>query len=71
MRISFPVFLVASGAAVFFSGFTYDVSFAGLAFQDPTSEMQERWLFHKTIAERIMLTGVALLSVGCIWKVLQ
>jgi hypothetical protein len=46
--------------ALIFAGFAYDLSFAGLPYQDPTPQMQERWLFHKRVAE--MITSCPALS---------
>lgn len=67
MRFAASVFLIASGAALIVSGFAYDLSFAGLPYQDPTPEMQDRWLFHKGMSGRIMLTGAIVLGIGCVW----
>lgn len=68
MRQAAPVFLIASGAALIVSGFAWDLAFAGLPYQDPTPEMQERWLFHKGVADRIMAAGAAVLGIGCLWQ---
>lgn len=62
---------MASGVTVIVSGFIYDGGLAGLPYQDPSNEMQEQLLFHKSVAQRIVLTGMTLLSVGCLWKAFQ
>jgi hypothetical protein len=71
MRFSGSLFLIASGATLIVSGFAYDLEFAGLPYQVPTAGMQERWLFHKGVSERILLTGVAFFGFGCVWKAAQ
>ena len=63
-----PFSWIAIGAILVISGFAYDLSFAGLPYQDPTPEIQERWVFHKGVAESTMAVGAAILSIGCIWK---
>ena len=68
MKFARPVFLLASGAILIVSGFAYDLSFAGLPYQDPTPAIQETWLFHKRMADRIVLTGATVLAVGCVWQ---
>ena len=67
MRFAASFFLIASGATLIVSGFAYDLSFAGLPYQDPTPEMQDRWLFHKGMAGRIMQTGAIVLGIGGVW----
>jgi hypothetical protein len=59
---------IASGAALLVTGFAYDVSFAGLPYQDPTPEMQERWLFHSRMADRIIVSGAMAPGTGCVWQ---
>jgi len=68
MRFPGPIFVIAVGATLVVSGFAYDLYFAGIPYPDPTAEMQERWLFHKGISERIILAGVTILGVGCALK---
>ena len=68
MRLSF--FLIA-GTILFVSGFFYDIFFSGLPYPDPTPALQERWLFHKNVAQKIILVGVAFFCVGGVLKVVQ
>lgn len=60
--------MLGSGAILIVSGFGYDLSLAGLPYPDPTAEMQERWLFHKRVSERIIFSGLVFFGVGCVWK---
>ena len=60
--------MTASGSVLIVSGFAYDLTFARIPYQDPTAEMQERWLFHKEMAEKIILTGMAFFGIGCLRK---
>lgn len=68
MRISGSLFLLGLGAILIVSGFGYDLSLAGLPYPDPTTEMQERWLFHKRVSDRIIFSGLVFFGVGCVWK---
>lgn len=52
------------GLAMVVAGFIFDLLFAGLPYQDPTAEMQARWEFNKSIADAIILTGLALCLAG-------
>ncbi|MEO9516400.1 MAG: hypothetical protein ABJH45_21390 [Paracoccaceae bacterium] len=64
-------FWIAAGAILIVSGFVYDLSFAGLPYQDPTPEIQARWIFHKGVAENIIIAGATVFGIGCIWKAFQ
>ncbi|MEP1444408.1 MAG: hypothetical protein ABJK39_15485 [Hyphomicrobiales bacterium] len=64
-------FWIAAGAILVVSGFAYDLLFAGLPYQDPSPEIQASWIFHKGVAESIMVAGVTVLGIGCIWKAFQ
>ena len=68
MRIMNSFFWIAIGAILVISGFAYDLLFAGLPYQDPPPEIQERWIFHKGVAESIIVAGVTVFGIGCIWK---
>jgi hypothetical protein len=68
MRTRAPFLLLACGVALIVAGFAYDLSFAGLPYQDPTPQMQERWLFHKRVAEMMIMPGLVLLGVGAAWS---
>lgn len=61
------------GLLIVLAGFTYDVIFAGIPYQDPTPELQARYDFHSSIAGLIYKTGGIVLLVGIvvipvIWK---
>lgn len=51
------VALAMLSLTVILSGFLYDVYFAGIPFQDPTPEIQSRWIFHKGVSRILMLSG--------------
>jgi hypothetical protein len=66
-----PIFLLGLGFLLGVVGFLYDVSFAGIPFQDPTPEMQARYAHHSRIAAIIgSAAGVAFL-LGAIAFVIQ
>ena len=61
------------GLLIVLAGFTYDVIFAGIPYQDPTPELQARYDFHSFIAGLFYKTGGIVLLVGIvvipvIWK---
>lgn len=58
-----------AGLVLVVAGFLYDLAFAGLPYQDPTAEMQAGWLWHKAVADRIILGGIAVFVIGLIWGV--
>ena len=59
-----PFFLVVVGVCLIAAGFFYDVSFAGIPYQDPTPEMKAKFDYHAGIASKLMHIGVYPLSVG-------
>jgi hypothetical protein len=54
------------GIFLFFVGFTYDIIFAGIPYQDPTPELQANYVFHSNIASGIYLLGGILFLFGII-----
>ena len=61
---------IAGGIVLLLAGFVYDVLFAGIPYQDPTPEMQQRYERHRGIATAIELLGVAITLSGClVWLV--
>ncbi len=52
--------LVIIGFCIIILGFIYDVKFAGIPYQDPTAELQERYAFHSAIAGYIRWVGAAI-----------
>lgn len=57
---------VLLGFLLIVAGFSYDVAFAGLPYQDPTPEMTLRFNHHKAVAHRIMYAGGLVFVVGII-----
>ena len=60
--------LIRLGIGLYVVAFAYDLFFAGLPYPDPTPEMQQEWLFHKGIANRMMDVAVPMFLLGCAWK---
>ncbi len=58
--------LMFIGIVVVLCGFTFDMFFAGLPYQDPTAEQQARWLLNKSIADYIIIPGLILFLCGLI-----
>lgn len=59
-----PIRIWLLGLALIFLGFVYDVVFAGIPYQDPTPEMEARFLWHKSVAATMGWVGLALSFVG-------
>ena len=53
-----------AGFALVLIGFVYDMLFAGIPYQDPTPEMQSRWVFHQSVADVFYVTGAVILLLG-------
>lgn len=49
--------LAGMGALLIVLSFAYDITFAGLPYQDPTPEMQARWETHKSVANWGIFSG--------------
>ena len=61
-----PIIFIAAGLSLLLGGFTYDLTFAGIPYQDPTPEMSARFDFHKRIAITIYLSGVGSFLLGAL-----
>lgn len=71
MRRFGPLLLIVGGVLVVVGGFTYDVLFAGIPYQDPTPEMAARYAHHAHIASAIRWCGVAVLLSGALAGVVR
>ena len=64
-----PVLMVF-GLGLMAAGFSYDLAFAGLPYQDPSPEMAARWALDKSIGEGLFIAGFAFLIAGLLgWVV--
>lgn len=61
-----PLPLLALGIAAVGAGLLYDLTFAGLPFQDPSPELHRSWTFHHELAGWIIGAGLAVLSAGAV-----
>jgi hypothetical protein len=59
-----PALLIAGGLGLLLLGVLYDVTFAGIPYQDPPSELQARYLYHAEIASQLERTGGLVLLLG-------
>ena len=57
-NINLLLFGILGGIIIIIIGFIYDITFAGIPYQDPTPEMVEKYSYHRTIAESIELIGL-------------
>jgi hypothetical protein len=49
---------------VIFSGFVYDVLYAGIPYQDPTPAMLASYNFHAQVASLIRWGGLSISAIG-------
>lgn len=63
-RILLHLILPVMGIAIAFAGLVYDVLFAGIPYQDPTPEMQERYEMHSFVAGIFYAVGGLVLLIG-------
>lgn len=61
-----PIHIWLLGLGLIVLGFGYDILFAGIPYQDPTPEMEARFLFHKSVAATIGWLGLAVSSIGLV-----
>jgi hypothetical protein len=66
-----PLFLLGLGLIVVGAGFFYDVSFAGIPYQDPTPEMSARYAHHSRIAATICSVGGVTFLLGAVAAIIQ
>ncbi|MGB7433621.1 MAG: hypothetical protein WA921_14240 [Ahrensia sp.] len=66
-----PARLMILAAAMLVAGFVYDGIFAGLPYLDPEPELQQRWLFHKAIANKIIGAAIAIAVLSLVWTMLR
>ena len=52
------IVLMVVGVVLFVGGWVYDILFAGIPYQDATSEQQASWDLHKTIASYIRFGAI-------------
>jgi len=64
MKKRIPLFLVVVGVCLIAAGFFYEVSFAGIPYQDSTPEMKAKYDYHAGIASKLTHIGIYPLSVG-------
>ena len=71
MRRFWPIILVVIGLILLFSGFIYDVMFAGIPYQDPTPEISARYAHHARIAASIGWLGFGIFLFGALASVFR
>jgi hypothetical protein len=59
-----PALLLVAGLLLVVAGFLYDVLFAGIPYQDPTPELQARYLASQAFAAKLSWTGAVTLGAG-------
>ena len=64
MKKLWPVALLILGIMLICGGFTYDILFAGIPFQDPTPELAARYTIHANIAAFIRMAGMIVFVTG-------
>lgn len=62
---------IVFGLGLMAAGFSYDLAFAGLPYQDPTPEMAARWALDKSIGEGLFILGAGFLMAGLLGWVIR
>ena len=70
MKKLWPIALLILGMIIICGGFTYDIMFAGIPFQDPTPELVASYNLHANIASMIRLAGMVVFVTGIIGGVI-
>jgi hypothetical protein len=71
MRRPWPLILIAVGLLLLVAGFIYDVMFAGIPYQDPTSEMSARYAHHARVASLICRVGGGVFLFGSLAGIIR
>ena len=71
MKRHLPLLLIGLGILMLISGFGYDLAFARIPYQDPSSEMSARYAFHSRIASAFHLVGGGAILVGVVTGVIR
>jgi len=71
MKRVWPLALIAVGILIIFSGFVYDVLFAGIPYQDPTPALTARYNLHSQIASIIRWSGVGVCFLGVVGTLIR
>ncbi|MBS0244928.1 MAG: hypothetical protein JSS20_22375 [Proteobacteria bacterium] len=58
--------IILGGLLVLAAGAIYNVVFVNIPYQDPTPELQARWLFDEAVSRWIMGVGIAGIVVGAV-----
>lgn len=61
-----PLWLLVAGLGLLLGGLAWDLTFAGIPYQDPSPELAARYAFHQDIALTIEAAGLVLLGLGCL-----
>lgn len=64
MRRLWPLGLIAVGALIAILGFWYDVLFAGIPYQDPTTALAASYQFHAMVATILCWSGLGVAALG-------
>lgn len=68
MKQFWLITLLILGIIIIFSGWVYDVLFAGIPYQDPTPALQASYDFHAQVASIIRWSGAGICLIsGALW----
>ena len=56
-RVCKVALLPLSGLLILISGLAYDITWAGIPYQDPTPDLQARYDFHRSVAGWFYISG--------------
>jgi len=65
------VSLIVLGGIVVVAGFFYEVTFAGIPYQDPPPELLARYRFHASVAGYIYMSGFGIIVLGVVLSIIR
>ena len=71
MKRFLPFMVMVVGIIIVFVGFTYDILFAGIPYQDPTPALAASYNVHSQIAATIRWVGIGICIIGGITLIMR
>lgn len=66
-----PLFVILSGFVLVFAGMAYDITFAGIPYQDPSPGLQASYEAHSRFASRLTGIGIFVTSLGVVAAIVR
>ncbi len=66
--ITLKKYLFLLGIVIIIIGFVYDIMFAGIPFQDPSTQLMEKYNQNTFVSDVIIKLGLLILLIGIVFK---